>query len=122
MRWRSTERSAKALIVLRLTYQKFKQTTTSQLFRTFSLTSPLEFGQILIVGGSDSVDGNCDLLDESESTKSYEMEKHREKCKALMVLRLTCKKLEQTTTSQLFRTFCLTLFLEFLANIHSWRK
>ena len=78
--------------------------------------------QIFIVGGSGSVDGDYDLLDESESEKAYEVEKHRAKCKALIVLRLTYQKFKQTTTSQLFRTFCLTSPLEFWSNIDSWRK
>ena len=59
------------------------------------------------------MDGDCDLLDESKPEKPYEVEKEGEECKAMMVQRLICKELEETATSQLFRTFCLTSFLEF---------
>ena len=71
--------------------------------------------QKFIVEGSDSVDGDCDLLNESEPKKPCEVEKHRVKCKALMVLRLTCEELEETATSQLFRTVLPYVVLGILA-------
>lgn len=74
------------------------------------------YGQKLTVGGNDSVDDDCDLLDESEPEKPCEAEKHQERCEAKMVLGLTCKELEETATCQLFRMFCLTSPLE------SWSK
>lgn len=57
-----------------------------------------------------------DLLDESDAEKPHEVEKHREMCRALMALRLTCKELEEIATRQLFRTFCFSSCSE------SWLK
>lgn len=38
-----------------------------------------------------------DLLDESDAKTPHDVEKHREMCRALMALRLTCKELEAIT-------------------------
>lgn len=49
-----------------------------------------------------------ELLDEADAKKGHDVEKHREMCRALMALRLTCKELEEVATRQLFRTFCFS--------------
>lgn len=56
------------------------------------------------------------LLNECEPKMPYWAKKHREMCKTLMALRLTCRKLEEIATGQLFRTFCL------LPLWQSWKK
>ena len=56
------------------------------------------------------------LLDECEPERPYWAEKHREMCSTLMALRLTCRKLGEIATGQLFRTFCLSPSWE------SWNK
>lgn len=56
------------------------------------------------------------LLDECEPEMPYWAEKHREMCRALMAVRLTCRELEEIATCHLFRTFCLSPSWE------SWMK
>lgn len=60
-----------------------------------------------------------DLLDESEPSKPYDFRRHREMCKTLMALRLTCKELEEIAIRQLFRTFCLSPSLESWIKLHT---
>lgn len=57
-----------------------------------------------------------DLLDESDAEKPHDVQRHREMCRALMALRLTCKELEEIAARQLFRTFCFSACWE------SWLK
>lgn len=59
------------------------------------------------------------LLDECEPEQPYWAEKHREMCRTLMALRLTCRELEEIATSQLFRTFCLSPSWESWKNFHT---
>lgn len=56
------------------------------------------------------------LLDESRPKKSHQAVKHKEMCKTLMALRLTCRELEEIASRPLFRTFCLWPSME------SWKK
>lgn len=56
------------------------------------------------------------LLDESKPKKSHQAVKHKEMCKTLAAIRLTCKELEEIARRPLFRTFCLSPSLE------SWKK
>lgn len=60
-----------------------------------------------------------DLLDESEPRKPCDLREHREMCKTLMALRLTCKELEEIATRQLFRTFCLSPSLDSWLKLHT---
>lgn len=60
-----------------------------------------------------------DLLDESEQEKPFEIHRHREMCKALMALRLTCKELEGITTGQLFRTLSLSSSWDSWSKLHT---
>lgn len=55
-------------------------------------------------------------LDECEPEMPYWAEKHREMCRTLMSLRLTCRELEEIATGQLFQTFCLS------PSWQSWKK
>lgn len=78
---------------------------------------------ISTIGPSDSVDRDFDLLDESELEKPNEVEKHRELCKQLMALRLTCERLAEIATRQLSRTFYLSPYLESsFEAVRSWTK
>ncbi len=56
------------------------------------------------------------LLDESKPKKPHQVAKHKEMCKVLIALRLTCRKFEEIASRPLFRTFCLSPTLE------SWTK
>lgn len=55
-----------------------------------------------------------ECFDESDPEKAFEFGKHREMCKTLKALRLTCKALGRIAIPKLFCTFC------FIPTLKSW--
>lgn len=49
-----------------------------------------------------------DCLDESDPERPFEFDKHREMCRAMMALRLTCRSLDKIAICHLFHTYCLS--------------
>lgn len=59
------------------------------------------------------------FFDESEPQKPHRVAEHKEMCKTLMALRLTCRELEEIARRPLFRTFCLWPSLKSWKKLHS---
>lgn len=59
-----------------------------------------------------------DLIDKSRSTEPHNAKMHREMCKTLMALRLSCKDLEAIATRKLFQIFCLSPSLQSWVKLH----
>lgn len=100
------------LLVLRshntLLFLRAQDVLNSKMPRAFFASLPIE-----------TITHIFDLPDESEPRKPCDLRKHREMCKTLMALRLTCKELEEIATRQLFRTFCLSPFLDSWLKLHT---
>lgn len=58
-----------------------------------------------------------DCLDESDPEKPFEFDKHREMCRAMMALRLTCRSLDKIAIRHLFHTYCLSPSLRSWLNL-----
>ena len=91
-----------------LLYLRAQDVLNSKMPRAFFASLPFE-----------TITHIFDLLDESEPRKPCDLRKHREMCKTLMALRLTCKELEEVATRQLFRTFCLSPSLDSWLKLHT---
>lgn len=59
------------------------------------------------------------IFDESKPKNPHRVAEHKEMCKILMALRLTCRELEEIARRSLFRTFCLWPSLESWKKLHS---
>lgn len=70
-----------------------------------------------VVIWSDSVNRDLYILDESEFEKPYEIEKHKEMCKIVDGSTPRMQRPEKIATRQLFFTFWLSPYLEYLLKL-----